>query len=142
MKAAFAFLLKQKEKLSKGKEIQYNQLKLQNYLKSGNNLSVEQMRIIFMIRSRNLPVKRNFSKQFPDTKCVIPQCQGQDSQIHLFYCECIDNTNIISTLHTSEYSDIFSENIIKQTLSMQILMKKYEGRQKFLSPHPRQGDPE
>ena len=71
LKAAFKFLINKKNKLSKGKEIVYETLECQNYLKSTSKLTQTQMQEIFMIRSRNLPVLCNFPKRNTTLKLRI-----------------------------------------------------------------------
>ena len=70
--ACFNSLLNEKEKLSKGKEIIYNELKTQSYLLPGNNLSTESARWIFTLRSRDLPIRGNFPGAHKELKCKIP----------------------------------------------------------------------
>ena len=83
--AAFNFLIKQKSKLSKGSNIVYTQLQTQNYLMSGNNLSIHTMRQIYDLRVRNTQVKCNFPGKFSDTKCLTG-CGGEDSLSHIWEC--------------------------------------------------------
>ena len=140
--AAFNYLLKLKSKQSKGKEIIYSKLNIQNYLRPGNGLMVDDMRKIFLIRSQNLQVKCNFSKQFSNKKCELVQCNGEDSQIHLFNCEFIEDNSIASIASSQlKYEDIFTQNVTNQNSVMRILMYRYERRLQLLSPKPVEGEP-
>ena len=139
--SAYTFLIQQKSKLSKGKEIIYKSLQMQNYLKAGNGLTVESMKNIFYIRSRNLQLKCNFPLQYSDRKCIVAECDGEDSQIGLFTCNYFagDNTNMHFQV---KYEDIFSSNVPMQAAVMNILMERYERRLLLLSPQPTgEGDP-
>ena len=106
---AFDYLLNEKSKLSKGKEIIYSQFEMQKYFKSGNGLNIFEMQSIFCLRSWSLPIKCNFSFQYSDRKCVIEQCTGEDSQRHLYYSNCLQPENTL-TSGRNTYDDIFTNN--------------------------------
>ena len=112
-KVAFNHLQKKRSKQSKGSEIIYNKLETQTYFKPESKLSVEMMQKIFQLRSRNLPVKANFPKLHDNIKCIIPECNGEDSQKGLFLCEFLDPINQISDQNI-QYEDIFTDCIEKQ----------------------------
>ena len=131
-KAALKFLLKQKDKQSKGSELFYDSLQIQSYLTSGSKLSHREMKQLFQLRSRNLQIKDNFPNQYNDRDCVIHQCSGQDSQRGLFYCDYLEPIKII-TESSVEYDDIFSNDISKQSLAMKITYQKYMSRMKYLA---------
>ena len=77
-----------KQKLSKGSEICYAKLELQNYLKSSQKLTTETMKKIIKVRLCDIQVKCNFPGAFKDTKCLAdPLCDGQDSNKHIFLCK-------------------------------------------------------
>ena len=82
--ACFKSLIKEKEKLSKGREIQYTNFETQSYLMSDSDLSVEIMRKIYHLRCRELPLKANFPSSFQDKMCPIPKCMNEDTQRHIF----------------------------------------------------------
>ena len=120
-------------KLSKGREICYDTLKMHDYLKPNNNISFENKFNILSIRIRDLIVKCNFSNYFSDTKCVM-QCSQNDSQFHLFEpCEDLkrNDTHMNST---ARYEDIFGINVSLQMSVMQIIMERYHTRNDYLSP--------
>ena len=64
--ACFMSLLKEKNKLSKGKEIMYEEFKMQTYLKPGHNLTQHSARRIFSLRSRDLQIRGNFPNVYND----------------------------------------------------------------------------
>ena len=131
--AAFTYLINQKDKLSKGKEINYNNFQMQNYFKSENNLNLKLMRQIFLLRVRNLPVKCNFPSQYSDVKCVINICEGDDSQSHLYFCDFVSPKNVITTRNIN-YNDIFMTDVSKQVTVTHIIMQKYQSRLNIMSP--------
>ena len=90
------------------------------------------MQKIFEARSRNIYIKKNFPNIFQDTKCVIPECDREDSQYDLFYCEFLSPRNQMM-INPVQYRDIFSNCVEKQLLVTQILNQKYESRMKFMA---------
>ena len=132
IKTAFKYLLTEKFKLSKGSGIEYTQLKTQNYLQPDSQLLLYNMRNIFMIRLRNLPIKCNFPSMYKDRKCISPRCSDEESQIHIYSCKYLEDTNMICDTNT-KYSDVFSSDVQKQYKVMQIMRQHYINRQKILS---------
>ena len=86
--ACFKSLIREKEKLSKGSEITYTDFKSQPYLMSDSELSVEMMRKIYHIRTRELPVKANFPPAFEYKLCRFPHCFNENNQKHIFDSVC------------------------------------------------------
>ena len=78
-------LLREKGKQSKGKELNYSSLELQPYLKSGNGISIENMRHIYFSRCRENFLKANFKSLFQEDNCVAPLCgeKGGDRETHM-----------------------------------------------------------
>ena len=131
-KAALDYLIKTKNKQSKGRDLFYHSLEMQPYFLPQNRLSIRQMQQIFQLRSRNLPLKANFPNQFNDKRCVIPECSDQDSQKDLFHCKYLDPKNILME-RSIEYEDLFSNDVKKQVLVMNILYKKYNSRLEYMA---------
>ena len=138
--ASFNFLMKKKVKQSKGSEIYYHKLEMQQYMKPKSKLSVRIMQQIFQARTRNLNLKKNFPNKFSDIKCVVPECDDDDSQKDLFDCRFLEPKQQVMTNGARvEYDDLFSDCVEKQVLVVQILNKKYQSRVKYLAS---QGGPE
>ena len=131
--ACFKSLKNDKLKLSKGKEIEYTELKTQHYFKPGNNLSADSMRWIFKIRSRDLPIRGNFPGAQSENKCAIEQCPEKlESQFHLFTCPFLSSDNQIMSNDVS-YTDIFLDNVAKQYEVMLIMKSRFIQRNRLLS---------
>ena len=132
--ASFKSLCKEKEKLSKGKECQYDRLEMQPYFKSGNNLSLNTKRQIFKARSRDLWLKCNFPNAFSDVRCVTNcDVNNRDDQQHLFYCSILSENTIMSD--NIRYEDLFqSIDVMKQQQVVDILFKHLDKRNQFISP--------
>ena len=125
------FLLKQKANLSKGKELIYTRLETQSYFLSTNKLSIDEMRGIYQIRCRELPLKTNFPFMFGnDKKCLLPLCKEDDTQMHIFDSLCFSkNTEIVDI--NLRYSDIFENDVKSQLTIMRILFQKLEVRKQY-----------
>ena len=131
-KSAFEYLLCEKKNLSKGENLEYSSLKTQSYLKPGTGLSTRDMKQIYSIRTRNLFLKTNFPGMFSDNKCVNINCIQKDTEFHLFYSDCFKKGNSIVQVDT-EYSDIFSNNVVKQKIVKDIIIDRYQIRYDILS---------
>ena len=137
---AFNYLVEQTSKLSKGSEILHAKLNMQSYLQPGNNLSVSDMRTIFMMRMRNLNLKCNYPSMYDNRKCIAPQCMDEDSQFHIYSCKYLDEHNSI-TMPNNSYYDIFTNNVERQYQVMQIMIQHYITREKMLSSQASRDDP-
>ena len=140
IQSALKYLVEQISKLSKGSEISYTNLSIQNYLQPGHNLTVSEMRTICMIRLRNLNLKCNFPSIHADRKCIAPQCSEDDSQFHIYSCLYLEDKDAVALKNTSYY-DIFTNNVGRQRQVMQIVMKHYMTRQTILSSQTRNDGP-
>ena len=132
-KAAFIYLKKKKEKQSKGKEIYYHKLETQSYLRPESKLSLTNMRRIFLLRSRNLQLKRNFPNQYSNLDCVVAECKKEDSQPELFRCPYLEPKQPLITQNGLEYQDLFSSSVERQVLVTNIMFQKYDSRTRYLA---------
>ena len=129
-KASFKNLQKDKNKLSKGKEIAYKYQKHQGYLIPGNNINIYDMRRIFQLRIRDISVRGNYPNSYPSTICPFPGCSKEETQVHLFYSNCWAKTNDLANVNERSviYEDIFSDNVLKQYQVMSVIYAKLESR--------------
>ena len=142
----FRRLLADKQKLSKGKEINYYKFETQNYLKSGHGLSVQTMRKIYHTRCRETFLKCNFPSSFSDKNCVSLCNLGQDSEMHIYSCKYFSTENEI-LFQTIPFEEIFGNNVQSQIIIVNILYTRLGIRKTFLpsaspagAPHdPREG---
>ena len=124
--------MSEKQKLSKGKNLNYPSLQTQNYLKSGTGLSTQDLKQIYSVRTRNLFLKTNFPGMFSDDQCVNTNCEERDTEFHLFYSECFNNGNTI-VQSDLEFDDIYSNNVQKQKIIKDIIVDKYQRRLNIVS---------
>ena len=131
-RTCFQYLLREKQKLSKGSEIQYTKFETQSYLKPGFGMSVENMRKIFHIRCREVFIKSNYPALFGDKKCPAPHAEI-DQQSHVFDCSFFTKRNEIISPNL-KYGDIFKDNVEKQMEVMKIFYAQLDLRTSYLTP--------
>ena len=107
-KYAFINLMEKKKKHSKMDNIEYEELKKQDYF-SIKGINVEEVRNIFKIRTRMAPYGQNFRGGQETVSCPLCEVQADD-QVHGFQCEEIKNKIEINI----EVEDIYQQSITKQ----------------------------
>ena len=104
---ALDYLQKLKEKHTKMDNLQYLDLKLQNYLKD-DAISVMEARNLYRYRTRVANFKENFKNSHQSCAIACPLCMVQpDSQPHCMQCPVIKSKIDVQ----GNYSDIFLEDI-------------------------------
>ena len=130
------YLNEVKAKHSKVMHIKHDELKIQKYLLSENQVNVQQSKFIFHARSRMLNVRTNFKNKYPKDRRNCPLgCKMEDSQEHLLSCEKISDKlglSSVSTLTQPQYDDLFSEDNMKQNQIAAILNERIKVREKML----------
>ena len=136
----FKYLIREKNKMSKGSCLNYSKLETQKYLKSGNGLSVHLMRSILQTRIRDLSLKCNFRNAYQDTKCLVPECIGEDETKHVFECQFLGGGNEIIQNHLP-FEDLYGCDVKKQINVMNILKARLQHRSKYLAPENKRRGP-
>ena len=119
---AFNDLIKAQKGHSKGKEIVYRELRLQNYLKADSPLTRKEKRFLFAARTRGLDLKNNFKVGKANLQCRLCKNHIEDQE-SLLTCQAL--VDIDSNVQQT-YNDIFSDDIGKLTTITKVLHKKYE----------------
>ena len=114
---AFKELVGCQKKHSKGKEIVYRDLGLQNYLKAASPLSIDEKRFLFAARTRGLRLENNFKQGKQDLRCRLCKDHIEDQQ-SLLSCSALKH---IKSPAQTEYNDIFSDNMDKLTAIAKLL---------------------
>ena len=122
---AFSDLVKAQQGHSKGKEITYRDLSLQEYLKANSPLTNKEKRFLFSARTRGLDVKNNFKQGKKDLQCRLCRKHIEDQQ-SLLTCEALDQGSYAHFSTQPRYSDIFSENLEKLAAITRVLHKKFD----------------
>ena len=126
----FKYLENLKEGHSKVKDIKYKKLEMQQYMKDPN-FSINNIKLLFKLRTRMVQVKRNFKSAFQSLVCDLCEIE-EDDQHHLLSCQvllkqCSELYNDISV----EYNDLFSTSE-KQLQAVKLFKKVLQIREKLL----------
>ena len=123
--------MKDKKRLSKGSEIDYDSFQTRKYLLSGTGFSSDSMKLIFSVRSRDLAVRGNFANSHKELKCVVKECPEKiESQYHLFSCPFLASSDEVIPNDLS-YDDIFANNVRKQFQVMEIMRERLRRRNEY-----------
>ena len=86
MKKALEYLLGQRK--SKGKEIEYQNLEMADYLLPMNTkLNIENKRRMFSIRNRMINIKSNFNQRNQEEKCL---CGDKETMENIWQCKLLN----------------------------------------------------
>ena len=105
--AALKYLLSVKENHSKSKDLKYENLQLQEYLKPNFEISltIQEKQFIFTARSRMMDVKVNFKLGQKDLLCRACR-KADENQQHLLECERLSQFDLVTRL-SFQYQDLF-----------------------------------
>ena len=107
--AAFEYLTKLQSKHSKISNIEYTELKIQDYMISPIFTNIE-VNLLHALRSRMVDVKMNFKSKYSDLSC--PLCSAhEDDQPNVLNCKVLKSKIITDdiAIHKIFYEDIFKE---------------------------------
>ena len=108
-KAAFRYLQNLRLSHSKGSQIIYNNLELQNYLKS-RELSMKEKSLLFKLRTQMTDVRANFSSKYVTTNCNLCDTEVPQTEWHLLQCPIlIESCTKLKNDSQTEYEDIFDD---------------------------------
>ena len=89
--AAIQYLKKLQVKGTKGVKIKYDSLDIQDYLKPCANITIEEQRYLFSLRSEMNPLKANFSQNRNITRTFcIEKCSVELNNEHLVWCQYLN----------------------------------------------------
>ena len=128
-KAAFKFLITEKEKQTKISNIEYKKLKIQEYLGSGcGNLKLA--KLIFKARSQTLDIKTQRKWKYTDNLCTGCNVKEETGQ-KILVCEQFNDKNSTNN-DSAKYSHIYSDNVIDIVKTGKILQNNLKRRQEIL----------
>ena len=120
---ATEFLFTYREKHSKTQNLK--SFKLQTYL-SSNELTTNEKKLLFSLRTRSIDVKRNYKNKFKfNMLCSLCKDESEEeSEPHLLRCSKIlsEVKNDIDVIN-AKYGNIFSDNIEDQVKTTKIFSK-------------------
>ena len=111
-------------------KIQYQNLKIQKYLKS-KTLSTQMSKFIFILRSRMLDISTNYKNK--STLKFCPVCRDEnnlDTQEHLMICPLLVSQNQLVQGVVPKYEDLFEDDVEKQTRVASIIQVNFRKRKK------------
>ena len=120
-KEAFKELLELKEKHTKVKHIEYDALKIQNYLQSPN-ICTEETQVLASLRSNCIKtVRKNFPKLYKNRLYCPLKCEEQnqieDTQKHLLTCKKLNKSDIDNVRISDAYACIAKQEAIAKLIS-------------------------
>ena len=120
---ALQYLIKLQGQHSKSQNIEYQNLHLQDYLKSGSNLTIQEKAFIFAARTRMIELNCNFKQGKLDLKCR--KCHAFDeTQEHLLKCQALCDNSLVTS--NPKYHDLFCNDKFKVGTVGRILLAKFK----------------
>ena len=117
----------------KGSEINYSNLKLQDYFIQ-SNMNTAQCNLLFALRARMTAVKCNFRNNYYDLSCPIcMDPNSEDSQLHLMHCNTLMNGENILMKNKLSYTDIYSSDVQRQATIVRFFEALFSKRRKLLN---------
>ena len=131
--SAFQYLKEKQSKHSKVKDIIYQKLETQGYMKSPLFTNGE-VSLLFAIRSRAIDCKSNFKNKYNKDDILCSVChKEEESQIHILRCKVLNDilrSNEL-TVDQVEYQDIYGDHR-KQKVITTIFSKLLSIRKQIL----------
>ena len=119
---ALEYLQQCQQNHSKSRHVTYQKLEMEEYLKPGNDLTIQEKQFIFKARTLMLNVKLNFKVGQADLNCRHG-CNVPESQQHILDCAAIGD-NCVANPESPQYSDIFGVDVEKISTVGRILMTR------------------
>ena len=121
--SALKHLQKLQESHSKAQNLSFKCLQLQDYLKPGGNLTINEKSFIFAARTRMINVRCNFKQGKNDLSCR--KCHTFDeTQEHLLLCSALSDNSLVTS--TPNYLDLFSDDKAKIATIGRLLLEKFK----------------
>ena len=142
-KAAFDHLIKLKNTHSKVKDIKYQKLETQTYMKS-SIFSNEEVNILHALRSRSVNCKINYRNLYREDDLLCKLCVAKTcTQEHIMQCKVIQEGFKTEEISQGKvlYSDIFHSDVRKQKTIATLYKYLLEIRTKMLQNLPQKQSP-
>ena len=125
--AAFDYLITEKNKQEKIKDIQYSELKLQNYLMEGNK-NINTSKFIFKARAKTLDIKSQKSWKYTDKMCSGCGVR-EETGSEILSCYYFGDEILEKPVH---YDMFFCDKTSDMILVADTMIKKLKKRQTIL----------
>ena len=120
---AFEELKKIQKTHSKSKKLEYNEMKMQEYLTANSVMTKKEKAFAFSARAQMLDVKHNFKVGKPNLNCSLGFNNAEEDQDHILRCPVLREKDEKEMIN---YTNIYSQDHKKVTEITQILMRKFE----------------
>ena len=121
---AFMYLRNQQTKQEKIKNIQYKELKMQDYLADGDR-KISVSKVIYKARGMSLDIKMQKRWKYEDIKCLGCQERSETGE-EILQCEKLGlNEN------QAQYSWFFSNLVSKQRAAGKVMVEKLKKRKRI-----------
>ena len=120
---AFEELKETQKTHSKSKKIEYNEMKMQEYLTANSGMTKQEKAFAFSARAQMLDVKHNFKVGKPNLNCSLGCNNAEEDQDHILRCPVLREKDEKEMIN---YTNIYTQDHIKVTQITQILMRKFE----------------
>ena len=115
---------------AKGKMINYDSFKMQNYLLPSDRISILEQKWVFKCRTDDIDIKGNNRWKYEDISCVSCQLHPE-TQKHLIECHTLLGKNEKMT-YIPTYADIFKNDVNEQSYIARIMKENFHIREKYL----------
>ena len=123
-KSALEYLKQLQLTHSKSENLNFDDLNLQGYLKSGTStMTIKEKLFCFAARSRMVDVKCNKLYGQIHLKCRLG-CDAMETQNHLLNCDALSDSNIVKEI--PKYSDLIGKDVHKMETISKILQAKFK----------------
>ena len=119
---ALEYLQQCQQTHSKSKHVTYHKLGMEEYLKPGNDLTIQEKQFIFKARTHMLNVKLNFKVGQTDLSCRHG-CNVPEDQRHILDCTAIGDS-CVANPEAPQYSDIFGVEVDRISTVGRMLMTR------------------
>ena len=117
-----------KAKHSKVRHIEHTEMRMQDYLRPVDNISIDEAKFLFQLRTRMVDVKTNYEGKYKDLMC--PACNlVEDTQSHLLECVKLSDKDLVDKV--PEYDDLFSKDLKTKVITSRILRQRYHRRKEI-----------
>ena len=115
---------------SKGSEIKYHFIGIQNYLTPNvTKLSTKESQFIFRIRARMIDVKANFPQKYAGQTILCRVCGTEsETQEHLLFCQALSENTKCNDI---SYNNIFGKETSVMKIIARVMKRNLEKREEF-----------
>ena len=127
---ALKYLNDIKARHSKVRHIEHTKMKMQDYLRPEDTISIDEAKFLFQLRTRMLDVRKNYEGKYKDLMC--PVCNlVEDTQPHLIECLKLSDNDLVDKV--PEYNDLFGKDLKTKVKTSRILRRRYQKRKEIES---------